>query len=62
MLVEVVEVLMLPVRLEVVDLVVVELVEVQIKQMQLELPTQVVAVVDIPLELLVKLVVLVSLL
>jgi hypothetical protein len=58
----VVEVLMLPVRLEVVDLVVVELVEVQTKQMQLELPTQVVAVVDIPLELLVKLVVLVSLL
>ncbi len=53
---------MLPVRLEVVDLVAVDLVEVQIKQMQLELPTQVVAVVDIPLELLVKLVVLVSLL
>jgi|TARA_B100000035_G_scaffold314286_1_gene330158 hypothetical protein len=58
----VVEVLILAALEEMVDLAVVELVEVQTKQMQLELPTQVVAVVDIPLELLVKLVVLVSLL
>jgi hypothetical protein len=58
----VVEVLILAALEEMVDLAVVELVEVQTKQMQLELPTEVVAVVDIPLELLVKLVVLVSLL
>ena len=56
------EVLILAALEEMVDLAVVELVEVQTKQMQLELSTQVVAVVDIPLELLVKLVVLVSLL
>tara|TARA_B100002019_G_scaffold148711_1_gene128022 strand:+ start:671 stop:859 length:189 start_codon:yes stop_codon:yes gene_type:complete len=62
MLVAVAEVLMLVALEEMADLAVVELVEVQTKQMQLELPTQVVAVVDIPLELLVKLVVLVSLL
>jgi hypothetical protein len=58
----VVEVLILAALEEMVDLAVVELVEVQTKQMQLELSTQVVAVVDIPLELLVNLVVLVSLL
>tara|TARA_R100000458_G_C8156413_1_gene162213 strand:- start:62 stop:250 length:189 start_codon:yes stop_codon:yes gene_type:complete len=62
MLVAVAEVLMLVALEEMADLAVVELVEVQTKQMKLELPTEVVAVVDIPLELLVKLVVLVSLL
>ena len=62
MLVAVAEVLILVALEEMVDLAVVELVEVQTKQMQLELPTQVVSVVDIPLEMLVKLVVLVSLL
>ena len=61
MLVAAVEVLILVALEEMVDLAVVELVEVQTKQMQLELPTQVVVAVDIPMEMLVKLAVLVSL-
>jgi hypothetical protein len=55
------EVLMLVALEEMVDLAVVELVEVQTKLMKEEQWLLVVEVVDIPLELLVKLVVLVSL-